>query len=85
MGKKKLPEAYGEIDLNLLCDLTLANGISGHEKEVAGVFKDWVKDSVDRIEYDNLGSIVAIKEGKETGPRLMFAGHIDEIGFSQKY
>lgn len=84
MGKKKLPEAYGEIDLNLLCDLTLANGISGHEKEVAGVFKDWVKDSVDRIEYDNLGSIVAIKEGKETGPRLMFAGHIDEIGFLVK-
>ncbi len=84
MSKKKLPEAYGDVNLEMLADLTLANGISGHEKEVAGVFKSWVEKSVDRIEYDNLGSIVAVKEGKENGPKLMFAGHIDEIGFLVK-
>lgn len=84
MDRKKLPEAYGDINLNMLADLTLANGISGHEKEVARVFNHWVEDSVDRVEYDNLGSIVAIKEGKQDGPKLMFAGHIDEIGFLVK-
>ena len=84
MSKNKLPEAYGNVDLEMLCDLTLANGVSGHEKEVARVFKKYVEDSVDAIEYDNLGSIIAIKEGKENGPKLMFAGHIDEIGFLVK-
>lgn len=84
MSEKKLLEPYGDVDLSLLADLALANGISGHEKEVAGVFKKWVEGSVDRIEYDNLGSIVAVKEGKENGPKLMFAGHIDEIGFLVK-
>lgn len=84
MSKKVLPEAYGNVNLDMLADLTLANGISGHEKEVARVFKRWVEDSADRIEYDQLGSIVAIKEGKENGPKLMFAGHIDEIGFLVK-
>lgn len=84
MSKYKLPEPYGDVDLSLLADLALANGISGHEKEVAAVFKSWVADAVDRIEYDNLGSIMAVKEGKEAGPKLMFAGHIDEIGFLVK-
>lgn len=84
MSKKSLPEAYGEVNLDMLCDFTLASGISGHEVEVAGVFKKWVEDSVDSIDYDNLGSIIAVKEGKENGPKLMFAGHIDEIGFLVK-
>ena len=84
MSKVKLEEQYGDVNLDLLADLTLANGISGHEKGVAAVFNKWVKDSVDRVEYDNLGSIIAIKEGKENGPKLMFAGHIDEIGFLVK-
>ncbi|NLW15057.1 MAG: M42 family metallopeptidase [Erysipelothrix sp.] len=79
-----MAEAYGDIDLEMLADLTLANGISGHEKEVAAVFKEWVQDSVDTIEYDNLGSIIATKKGRENGPKLMFAGHIDEIGFLVK-
>ncbi len=81
---KKLPEAYGDVNLEMLADLTLANGISGHEKAAARVFEKWVKDSADRIEYDQLGSIIAVKEGKENGPKLMFAGHIDEIGFLVK-
>lgn len=84
MSKKTLEEAYGDVSLEMLADFTLTNGISGHEAAVAAVFKDWVEDSVDRIEFDNLGSIIAIKEGKENGPKLMFAGHIDEIGFLVK-
>lgn len=84
MSDKKLLESYGQVDLEMLADLTLANGISGHEQGVAKVFKNWVEDSVDRIDFDQLGSIVAVKEGKENGPKLMFAGHIDEIGFLVK-
>ncbi|AMC94261.1 peptidase M28 [Erysipelothrix larvae] len=84
MSKKKMEEAYGDVSLEMLADLTLTNGISGHERDVQEVFKDWVKESVDSIEYDNLGSIIAIKKGQENGPKVMFAGHIDEIGFLVK-
>ena len=84
MSKKKLPEAYGNVDLSMLADLTLTNGISGHEKDVAAVFKNYIEDSVDHVEYDNLGSVIAVKNGSENGPKLMFAGHIDEIGFLVK-
>lgn len=81
---KKIEEVYGNLDLEMLADLTLTNGISGHERDVAVVFKEWVEDSADAIEYDNLGSIIAVKNGKADGPKIMYAGHIDEIGFLVK-
>lgn len=84
MDKKKLPEAYGDINLDMLADFTLTNGISGHERDVADVYKQWVEESVDRIEFDNLGSIIAVKDGAIGGPKIMLAGHIDEIGFLVK-
>lgn len=77
----KLEEAYGDVNLNMLADFTLTNGISGHERDVAEVFNSWVKDSADDVTYDNLGSIIAHKNGTNGGPKIMFAGHIDEIGF----
>lgn len=84
MSKIKLEEAYGNVDLDMLADFTLTNGISGHERDVADVFKTWVEESVDEITYDNLGSIIAVKKGREDEPSIMLAGHIDEIGFLVK-
>lgn len=77
----KLEEAYGDVNLEMLADFALTNGVSGHEREVAQTFKNWVEESSDEISYDNLGSIIALKKGKENGPKVMLAGHIDEIGF----
>lgn len=77
----KLEDAYGDVNLEMLADFALTNGISGHEREVAQTFRNWVEDSSDEISYDNLGSIIALKKGKENGPKVMLAGHIDEIGF----
>lgn len=76
-----LEEAYGDVNLEMLADFTLTNGISGHEKDVANVFKSWVEESADDICFDNLGSIIAHKKGAENGPKIMLAGHIDEVGF----
>lgn len=85
MSKKVLiEEAYGNVNLEMLADFALTNGISGHERGVAEVFKTWVEGSSDSITYDNLGSIIAKKDGSETGPKIMLAGHIDEIGFLVK-
>ena len=80
----KMEEEYGEVNLSLLADFALTNGISGHEREMAQVFRDWTEEYSDQIDYDQLGSIIAVKNGKENGPKIMFAGHIDEIGFLVK-
>lgn len=70
-------------DLEFLKELSLVNGISGHEKKATRVMKKYMEDSADEITYDNLGSIIGIKKGK--GPlKVLLTGHIDEIGFIVK-
>lgn len=69
------------IDLQMLKDLSEADGISGCEKEVSRVVKKYFNNYADEISYDNLGSIIGLKKGKENGPKIMIAGHMDEVGF----
>lgn len=73
--------AYGEVDLEMLKSLSEADGISGCEKEVSRVMKTYLEKYTDEIFYDNLGSIIGLKKGKENGPKVMIAGHMDEVGF----
>jgi len=65
----------------LLFDLTMLNGIPANEKQVRLYFEKAVKGLADEITYDNLGSIIARKTGNPDGPKIMVAGHMDEIGF----
>ncbi|KMK74585.1 M42 family metallopeptidase [Alkalihalobacillus pseudalcaliphilus] len=67
--------------LTMLKDLTDANGIPGHEKEAREVMTKYIEPFADSIETDNLGSLIAKKVGDEQGPKIMIAGHLDEIGF----
>lgn len=62
-------------------ELTDANGIPGNEKEPREVMKKYITPYADEITYDNLGSLIARKTGKAGGPKIMIAGHLDEIGF----
>jgi endoglucanase len=64
-------------------ELTEAIGVPGFEDEVADVMAGRLK-GVASISYDRLGSIVAKKKGKSEGPRIMIAGHMDEVGFMVK-
>jgi endoglucanase len=41
---------------------------------------DFVKDMAD-IQQDKMGSFIAKHVGQDDGPRVMLAGHMDEIGF----
>lgn len=70
-----------EPDLNLkfleqLCD---AFGPSGHEEEAQKVVQKYGKEYADEILQDGLGSLI-FRKG-ENGPKIMVAGHVDEIGF----
>ncbi|HHY21357.1 MAG TPA: M42 family metallopeptidase [Bacilli bacterium] len=67
--------------LNMLKELTDANGISGNEKEVRQVMRRFIEPYADEITTDQLGSLIAKKVGQANGPKIMIAGHLDEIGF----
>ena len=67
--------------LTMLKDLTDANAISGHEKEARDVMERYIKPYADEVFTDNLGSLIAKKTGQENGPKIMVAGHLDEVGF----
>jgi len=65
----------------LLQELTDAHGVSGHESAIAAIMKEHLEPVSDSISYDKLGSIIAEKKGSSPEPRVMIAGHMDEIGF----
>ncbi|MEW4219280.1 M42 family metallopeptidase [Rossellomorea marisflavi] len=67
--------------LTMLKDLTDAKGVPGNEREVRNVMKTYIEPFVDEITTDNLGSLIAKKTGLENGPKIMVAGHLDEVGF----
>ncbi|MGL5978612.1 MAG: M42 family metallopeptidase [Erysipelotrichaceae bacterium] len=84
METHKIAEAYGTVDLKMLQELSEADGISGNEKEATRVMKQYLEGYADEFHYDNLGSLIALKKGAEDGPRIMIAGHVDEVGFIVK-
>lgn len=67
--------------LTMLKDLTDAKGIPGNEREVREVMKKYIAPYADEVTTDGLGSLIAKKVGKEEGPKIMVAGHLDEVGF----
>ena len=67
--------------LSMLKDLTDANGIAGNEGEPRKVMQKLIEPYADRISYDGIGSLIAEKKGGTDGPRIMIAGHLDEVGF----
>lgn len=67
--------------LQMLKDLTDARGIPGNEREVREVMKRYIEPYADEVTYDRLGSLIAVKKGVADGPKVMVAGHLDEIGF----
>lgn len=66
--------------MRLLRDITNAPGVPGFEKPVRDVIRRYL-DGRAEIELDGLGSIICRKPGESARPRLMLAGHLDEIGF----
>lgn len=66
--------------LELFRELTEAPGVPGFEEPVRAVLRRHLSP-LGEILQDRLGSLVARKEGTHLQPRVMVAGHMDEIGF----
>ena len=69
--------------LALLKELTEAFGPPGHESEIAVIMKRHLR-GLGTVTQDGLGSIICKKTGKAEEPRIMLAGHMDEVGFMVK-
>jgi putative aminopeptidase FrvX len=68
----------------LLKELTEAHGVPGHEAPVRAVVRRYF-EPYGEISQDKTGNLICRKQGSSPDPRVMLAGHIDEIGFMVKH
>ena len=68
-----------KLNIDQLEAWTNAFGPSGFELEVAKLIKNYVSQYADEVSQDKSGSVI-FKKGDQ-GPKIMLAGHMDEIGF----
>jgi endoglucanase len=69
--------------LNFLKELVDTHGAPGFEGQVATVMERYLK-GVGPFTRDRLGSFICEKKGSAPGPKVMLAGHLDEVGFMVK-
>ena len=79
MAKRKI--SVDKRALNFLKTLTGIFGPSSFEGDVRSYFKKEVRGYSDKIWTCGLGSIIAQKKGTANSPKIMIAGHMDEVGF----
>jgi putative aminopeptidase FrvX len=74
-----------EQDFQFFKELVEAPSPSGFEQPAQRVIRKALADDVDEVRTDVMGNVVAHIKGPEGSPRLMLAGHCDEVGFMIKY
>jgi len=67
--------------LNLLREMLESFGPAGFEREAATIIKKAVKPYADEVTADKLGSVIFSRKGTVERPKVLLAGHIDEVGF----
>jgi putative aminopeptidase FrvX len=68
----------------LLKALTEAYGVPGYEAPVRSTIRQYL-EPFGAISQDKLGSIICKKIGQHEAPRVMLAGHMDEIGLMVRH
>lgn len=71
--------------IELIEELCMTPGISGHEEKIAAILERELKDVADDIEIDKMGNFIATKKGSKKAPKVMLASHMDEIGLMVSY
>jgi len=67
--------------IELFKTLTSLHGVAGYEHNVRSFMKEQLVKYSDEVIQDKLGSIFGVKHSDALGPRVMVAGHMDEVGF----
>ena len=73
-------------DENLLKELTQLWGVAGYEKEVRRYIQEKAAPFADETVTDAVGNLIVLKKGTgcAQSKKIMFAAHMDEIGFMVK-
>jgi endoglucanase len=73
-------------DFNFLKELVETPSPSGFEQPAQRVLRRELEGVADEVRTDVMGNVIARLKGEGEGaPRVMLAGHCDEIGFMVKY
>lgn len=67
--------------LELFKTLTELPGTPGNEHQVRQFVRAELEKYADEVIQDNLGGIFGVKKGPENSPKILVAGHMDEVGF----
>ena len=67
----------------LLKELTEAHGVPGYESPIRAVVRKYM-EPLGELSQDKIGSVICTHPGATEAPRVMLAGHMDEIGFMVK-
>ncbi len=73
-----------DFNFDLLKSLCETPGIPGREDAIRAAIRPEMESLTDHIEVDALGNLIGTIPGAG-GPRVMFAAHMDEIGFIVKH
>lgn len=72
--------------MKLLQELSEAAGVPGREDNIRAIVCRELKKHVDSISIDTMGNVITFKQGSSRDRRkVMFAAHMDEIGFYVSY
>jgi len=70
--------------VEMLKELTEAQGVSGYEAPVRSIVRRYLS-RLGELSQDKVGSVICRKAGSSATPRVMLAGHMDEIGFMVRH
>ena len=70
--------------LMLLKEMSELPGVSGFEDEVRKYIRGHMEE-FSEVTKDNIGSLICKKQGLNETPKIMIAGHMDEIGMMVTY
>ena len=70
-----------DFNIKLLEELSNEFGPSGFEWEAQKILKKYVEIFSDEILQDRTGTLIFTSKGSSDSPKIMIAGHMDEIGF----
>lgn len=74
------------MDFELLRHLSNADAIASNENEVRELLKHELVQYQETFQFDGLGSLMVTKKSQQKdAPTIMFAAHMDEVGFMIRY
>jgi endoglucanase len=72
---------FPQKSLDVLKMMVESFGPSGFERETSRIIKDFMEPYCDTLISDKLGTTAYVAKGTVEHPRVLLAGHIDEVGF----